>query len=38
MNPTSSGYAEVNGIRLYHEICGQGDPLVLIHGGCDGWW
>jgi hypothetical protein len=22
-----------NGIRLYHEIYGQGEPLVLIHGG-----
>ena len=29
----SSGYAEVNGIKLYHEIYGQGEPLVLIHGG-----
>ena len=28
-----SDYADVNGIRLYHEIYGQGDPLVLIHGG-----
>src|SRR6185436_12819793 len=26
-------YAEVNGIRLYYEIYGEGDPLVLIHGG-----
>jgi pimeloyl-ACP methyl ester carboxylesterase len=33
MNPTSSGYANVNGIKLYHEIYGQGEPLVLIHGG-----
>jgi pimeloyl-ACP methyl ester carboxylesterase len=33
MKPTSTGYAEVNGIRLYHEVHGQGDPLVLIHGG-----
>lgn len=33
MNPRSSGYADVNGIRLYHEIHGQGEPLVLIHGG-----
>jgi pimeloyl-ACP methyl ester carboxylesterase len=31
--PTSSGYADVNGIKLYHEIYGEGDPLVLIHGG-----
>ena len=29
----SSGYAEVNGIKLYYEIYGQGEPLVLIHGG-----
>ena len=28
-----SGYADVNGIRLYHEICGEGEPLILIHGG-----
>jgi len=27
-----SGYAEVNGTRLYYEIAGQGYPLVLIHG------
>jgi hypothetical protein len=33
MKPTRSGYADVNGIRLYHEIYGQGEPLVLIHGG-----
>lgn len=33
MKPTSCGYAAVNGIRLYHEIYGEGDPLVLIHGG-----
>ena len=33
MNPTRSGYADVNGIKLYHEIYGEGEPLVLIHGG-----
>src|SRR3989440_3869293 len=33
MNPLSSGYADVNDIKLYHEIYGQGEPLVLIHGG-----
>ncbi len=33
MKPMSGGYADVNGIKLYHEIYGQGEPLVLIHGG-----
>ena len=33
MQPASSGYADVNGINLYHEIYGEGEPLVLIHGG-----
>ena len=33
MKPTKRGYADVNGIRLYHEIYGGGEPLVLIHGG-----
>jgi pimeloyl-ACP methyl ester carboxylesterase len=27
-----SGYAEVNGTKLYYEIAGKGKPLVLIHG------
>jgi pimeloyl-ACP methyl ester carboxylesterase len=31
--PVSSGYAGVNGIKLYHEIYRQGEPLVLLHGG-----
>lgn len=26
-------YAEVNGLRVYHEIYGKGQPLVLLHGG-----
>ena len=33
MRLVSGGYAEVNGINLYHEIYGHGEPLVLIHGG-----
>jgi pimeloyl-ACP methyl ester carboxylesterase len=28
-----SGYAPVNGLKMYYEIYGQGNPLVLIHGG-----
>lgn len=26
------GYAEVNGLSVYYEIHGAGDPLVLLHG------
>jgi pimeloyl-ACP methyl ester carboxylesterase len=34
-SPTSSGYADVNGLHLYHETYGpaDGQPLVLLHGG-----
>jgi pimeloyl-ACP methyl ester carboxylesterase len=28
-----SGYAPINGIKMYYEIHGEGAPLVLIHGG-----
>lgn len=28
-----SGYADVNGLKMYYEIHGEGKPLVLIHGG-----
>ena len=27
-----SGYAQVNNTRLYYEIAGKGEPIVLIHG------
>jgi pimeloyl-ACP methyl ester carboxylesterase len=27
-----SGYAPVNGLQMYYEIHGEGEPLVLIHG------
>ena len=29
----SSGYAPVNGLRMYYEVHGTGRPLVLLHGG-----
>lgn len=28
-----SGYADVNGLKMYYEIYGAGKPLVLVHGG-----
>jgi pimeloyl-ACP methyl ester carboxylesterase len=27
-----SGYADVNGLKMYYEVYGDGKPLVLIHG------
>ena len=30
---TKSGYIEANGIKYYYEIHGQGEPLLLLHGG-----
>ena len=31
--PDASGnYATVNGLRMYYEVHGSGDPLVLLHG------
>lgn len=30
---TRSGYAAVNGLKMYYEVHGSGAPLLLIHGG-----
>ncbi len=27
-----SGYAEVNGGRLYYETAGSGEPIIFVHG------
>ena len=32
-NEGISGYAPVNGLNMYYEIHGDGNSLVLIHGG-----
>lgn len=29
----TTGYAEVNGARLYYEVAGDGHPLIMIHAG-----
>jgi pimeloyl-ACP methyl ester carboxylesterase len=31
--PAFAEYAEINGLRMYYEVHGQGRPLVLLHGG-----
>ena len=28
----SSGYAPTNGLKMYYEVHGEGEPLVLLHG------
>lgn len=28
-----TGYAPVNGLKLYYEVHGTGEPLILLHGG-----
>ncbi len=32
-DPPRTGYAKVNGLDLYYEIHGTGEPLILLHGG-----
>ncbi|HZY35162.1 MAG TPA: alpha/beta hydrolase [Mucilaginibacter sp.] len=32
LKPVASGYAPVNGIKVYYEVYGEGRPIVLIHG------
>ncbi|MCQ6563518.1 alpha/beta fold hydrolase [Paenibacillus mendelii] len=32
MSDTKSGYKNVNGLNMYYEIHGRGEPLVLLHG------
>jgi pimeloyl-ACP methyl ester carboxylesterase len=33
LSTPDSGYALVNGLKMYYEIRGSGPPLVLLHGG-----
>src|SRR6516225_9697209 len=40
----TTGYAPVNGVKMYYEVHGSGDPVVLLHGAFmtitnnwDGW-
>lgn len=30
--PNESGYAPVDGIKIYYEVYGEGKPIVLLHG------
>jgi len=32
IQPAESGYADVNGLKMYYEVYGKGKPIVLLHG------
>ncbi len=32
LKPSESGYADVNGLKMYYEVFGEGDPLIVLHG------
>ncbi|MGZ3757082.1 MAG: alpha/beta fold hydrolase [Mucilaginibacter sp.] len=32
LKPLSSGYAPANGIKVYYEVYGKGEPIILLHG------
>jgi pimeloyl-ACP methyl ester carboxylesterase len=32
IKPSATGYAPVNGIKVYYEVYGEGQPIVLLHG------
>jgi pimeloyl-ACP methyl ester carboxylesterase len=33
---TQGKYANVNGLKMYYEVHGKGQPLILLHGGLGG--
>jgi pimeloyl-ACP methyl ester carboxylesterase len=32
VKPAESGYADVNGLKMYYEVYGKGKPIILLHG------
>lgn len=32
LKPVTSGYAPANGIKVYYEVYGKGQPIILLHG------
>ena len=33
LQPERAGYVEANGVNYYYQIYGEGEPLLLLHGG-----
>lgn len=40
MLTTQSGFADINGAKIYYEVAGSGHPLVMVHAGIahSGMW
>lgn len=36
-NPEAGNYFDADGAKLYYEIYGEGDPIVMLHGGIFGY-
>ena len=32
IKPVDTGYVDVNGLKMYYEVYGEGKPLVMVHG------
>ncbi len=32
IKPSETGYANLNGLKMYYEVYGKGKPIVLLHG------
>lgn len=36
-NPEAGNYFDAGGVKLYYEIYGQGNPILMLHGGVFGY-
>jgi pimeloyl-ACP methyl ester carboxylesterase len=34
--PAQAGFLELSGVKLWHEVYGEGEPLIVLHGGLMG--
>ena len=32
MTESNGNYASINGMKMYYEVSGKGDPLIVLHG------
>ena len=36
-NPEAGDYFDAGGVKLYYEIYGEGNPILILHGGVFGY-